>query len=99
MKYLTAAEVAERWQCSEETVTRLARRRTIQALRIGRVWRFPFAHVEAYEAAHTVGPEATSATGAPRVRERASTSAAVALDGAYAPVVKGPVPWRTSVIQ
>lgn len=97
--FLTAADVALRWQCSEEHVTRLARSRQLRAMKSGRLWRFREADLEVYEAAHTSEPapkrEPTTERGA---RGPEPLPAALELDGDYAAVVKGPVPWRPSVI-
>lgn len=95
---LTAAQVAERWQCSEEHVTRLARRKQLRALKSGRIWRFALADIEAYERAHTSEPEAGGGTRSERQGRGTTARPAVALDGPYDAVVKGPVPWRSEVV-
>jgi excisionase family DNA binding protein len=98
---MTADDVAARWRCSPEHVTRLARSRQLRAMKSGRIWRFRAEDVEAYERAHTSDPEADVDYRTAR-RLGCSTTTnlppAVALAGDYAPVVKGPVPWRTEVI-
>lgn len=62
---MTAADVARRWSCTPDHVARLARHRKLRAMRLGSDWRFSLADVEAYEAAHTSGPELTPAAATP----------------------------------
>lgn len=95
--FLTAARVAERWDCSEEHVTRLARARQLRAMKSGRIWRFRLADVEAYERANTSEPE--TVVNAAGTRLHPTPRPALELDGPYQAVVKGPVPWRSEVIQ
>ena len=97
---ISAAVVAERLGVSERTVLRMAERREIRALRVGRRWSFDPADVEAFEARHTSEaaserPE-TGATAPTPIRP--SHTPAVALDGPYIPVARGEVPWRQEVI-
>lgn len=96
--FLTADAVAERWQCSPEHVTRMARSRQLRAMKSGRIWRFRLKDVEAYEAAHTSDAESETPQGSGLTRAYASQRPAIELSGTYAPVVKGPVPWRSEVI-
>lgn len=102
--YLTAGEVAVRWGCSTSTVQRMCADGRLAAMRLGlNKWRIALAVVEAYERAHTAAGEA-SADQAPVTVCRPSRRAdsppppAVDLDGEYVPIVRGPVPWRDSVI-
>ena len=54
MKFLSKAEVAGRWGCTERQVQDMWRRREITGVKIGRLVRFPEADIEAYETARTV---------------------------------------------
>lgn len=90
--YLTARQVAERWACSPKTVIRLAERGQIAGVRVGDLWRFGVAAVEAYELAHTTSAETVQAapTSAPRTQEvRPPTIVdGFALPADYEPVFK-----------
>lgn len=46
----TPDQLAERWQCSAETVRQLARRGELPSFRVGKMYRFPKSAVEEYEA-------------------------------------------------
>jgi len=48
---LTAEELAQRWQIRPSTVYALTRKGSIPTVRLGRLYRYRLAAVEAYEAA------------------------------------------------
>lgn len=104
MPHLTPRQLAERWAISERSALRMAESGKLRALRVGRLWRFPLDAVAAYEAEHTAASHqaaqetASTTTVAPRAR-RSDQAPAVALEGGYAPVFRGPVPWRPEVIE
>lgn len=66
-------------------------------MRLGSDWRISLEAVAAYEAAHTTAPAVETVQ---PIRAAASPAMrpAVDLGGEYEPVVKGPVPWRSSVL-
>lgn len=100
--YLTAANVAERWQCTPEHVQRQARSGRLAGMRLGRDWRFSLQAVEAYEATNTSQPiAAASAAPVPMAQTKPAAAAlpAVEIGGEYDAVVSGPVPWRASVVE
>lgn len=90
--YLTARQVAERWACSPKTVIRLAERGALAGVRVGDLWRFGVAAVEAYEAAHTTAAETVqpAPTPAPRKQEvrPPTTVDGFTLPADYEPVFK-----------
>ncbi|MBM7279307.1 helix-turn-helix domain-containing protein [Gordonia rubripertincta] len=51
--FLTAEQLAARWQMSPRTVRELAQRQEIPAAKLGRLWRFPLDHIQRYERAQT----------------------------------------------
>ncbi|AUQ53182.1 helix-turn-helix domain-containing protein [Phaeobacter inhibens] len=53
----SAAQLAERWQCSAETVRQLVKCGQLSGFRIGRMIRIPRAAVEEYEAKFIATPE------------------------------------------
>lgn len=105
--YLTPQQLAERWSCDETTVQKLCRTGELRAMRLGRAWRIAVAEVERFEddATERACDEAMAAHAATEPVEMAPRAkqawhrAAVELDGEYVPVVKGVVPWRSSVIE
>lgn len=67
-QFMTAAEVAERWQCSPEHVQRLCQRGELRAMKLGRRgWRIALDAVTEYEARQTTA--APAPTTAPTSRE------------------------------
>lgn len=50
---LSAQDVAARWNVDERTVQLLAARQQLRGFKIGRVWRFSEADVDAYVASQT----------------------------------------------
>lgn len=95
---LTAQDVAARWSCDDSVVHKLAARRLLRGLKFGRMWRFRLEDVEAYEAARVVEPAAPERQRTARTTATANAPAAD-LGGEYRPVVSGPVPWRSSVVE
>ncbi|WP_423227682.1 helix-turn-helix domain-containing protein [Salipiger profundus] len=61
---LTPDQVAERWNCSAETVRQLIKRGKLQGFRVGRMFRIPAAAVEEFEAWQTFPSDATVEGGA-----------------------------------
>jgi len=97
---LTASDLAARWGCSPSTVNRMARNRVLPALKRGRDWRFSPEAVAAYETRHTtsVAAEQTPDGGGYRAAPTPMRPAAN-LDGEYALIVPGPVPWRAEIVE
>lgn len=80
-EYLTPQQVAERWQCSPEHVTRLCRRRELAAMLLGRKgWRIKPESVAAYEMRQANEPEAAPELTTLAARP-APVAAPIALDG------------------
>lgn len=50
MKFLTADQVADRWQISARTVREMALAGEIPCARFGKLWRFPVDRLEKFEA-------------------------------------------------
>ncbi|AYR03153.1 helix-turn-helix DNA binding protein [Gordonia phage Octobien14] len=50
-QFLTADQVAERWQITPRTIREMAQAGEIPAARFGRRWRFPLEQLEKYEKA------------------------------------------------
>lgn len=93
--YLTPAVIAERWDCSAAHVRRLCASGELTALKPGkRGWRIAQAALAAYEAAHT--NEAPIKADAPPVPLQAPLTE---IYGSVTPIFKGPVPWRSEVVQ
>lgn len=99
--FLTPAEVAVKWGCSPEHVQRLAKRGELRAMKLGRKgWRIAPEAVADFEVRHANEPDSAPELSIPRQPStQASHAPAVELDGGYALVFKGPVPWRSEVLQ
>lgn len=93
--YLTPAVIAVRWDCSAAHVRRLCASGALAALKPGkRGWRVAEGALAAYEAAHT--------NAAPIEGDALPAAAQTTLTEIYSsvpPIFKGPVPWRSEVIQ
>ncbi|GAA2068494.1 hypothetical protein GCM10009722_34730 [Williamsia deligens] len=50
-KFLTAEQVAQRWQMAARTVREMAQAGEVPAARFGRLWRFPLDRLEKFERA------------------------------------------------
>lgn len=88
-QYLTAAQLAERWQCSARHVRRLAESQKLRGMRVGDLWRFSVAAVEAYEQAQTSEPADLPVAMAARERQEVRAPGSldsVALPAGYEPV-------------
>jgi excisionase family DNA binding protein len=94
---LRASAVAELLDVSVSTVERLARAKKLRAVRVEGQWRFLADDVDAYIAAQTSGPALQVVK--PAQPTRKAMTAKPATTGEYYPVVKGPVPWRSQVIE
>jgi excisionase family DNA binding protein len=93
---LTPEDVATAWKVHPKTVQRLCAAGKLRAFRVGDLWRIPAKAVAEYEA----GPAATEkASGdAPSVpATRRETPVEIETE-IYIPIAKGPVPWRSEVI-
>lgn len=98
---MTAQQVAERWQCSAEHVRSLCRTGRLRAMRLGVDWRISPADLERFEAGNTSAADAEQVTRSGDgggYRQPAVQRPAVELGGEYHAVVKGPVPWRSTVL-
>lgn len=71
-RYLTLTQVAERWQCSADTVRRLIHLGQLAGIRIGRVWRVDAMDVERYEKGHG-GSEAARQRGRGSMTKHSAT--------------------------
>src|SRR5947208_1337213 len=92
---LRTSAVADLLDVSVSTVERLARTKKLRAIRVEGQWRFLVADVDAYIAAQTSGPTLQVVKSAPQPRKQAAPE--IPASG-YALVAKGPVPWRSEVI-
>ncbi|QGH75735.1 helix-turn-helix DNA binding protein [Gordonia phage Syleon] len=50
-QFLTAEQLAERWQLAPRTVREMAQAEEIPAIKFGRLWRFPLERIEKFERA------------------------------------------------
>lgn len=101
VSYLTPADLAVRWGCSPEHIQRLCKRGELRAMKLGRRgWRIAPSDAEAFEAHHINEPEsAPELTIRPTLAARQPQAPVIDLAGVYAPVVRGPVPWRREIVQ
>ena len=56
-QFLTADQLAERWQIAARSVRDMAAAQEIPAMRLGKLWRFPLADLVDFEQAAMVGVE------------------------------------------
>lgn len=105
--YLTPEAVAAQWGVSASHVRKLCQRGELQAIKTGSgpkaSWRIPPGAVEVFELHHANEPEAhpelmTVAAPVPTVTRGPGREHTVAFTE-YAEVVRGPVPWRSTVIE
>ena len=91
--YLTARQLAERWNCGASYVRKLCRSGVLPAMRLGSDWRISEAAVTAYEQARTSEPaeiETAAPAMAQKVKEVTNTTTldGFTLPADYAPVFK-----------
>lgn len=97
MTTLTSAQLAVRWQVSPRTVTRMCERGLVPgAFRAGAQWRISVKAIEVHESR---GQESAPADAQEQTSTIVTRESLPETTPTYIPVVKGPVPWRTSVIQ
>jgi excisionase family DNA binding protein len=85
---LTPQQLAERWQCHPRTVRKLAELGKLRGLRVGDLWRFKLADVEAFESANAntapAAPEKAAAERAARSTHQPASD--FALPDGYEPI-------------
>lgn len=89
---LTPEQIAARWQVHPRTVQRLCESGKLRGFRIGDLWRVSVAVLAEYEGQAAPGAEAEPTS----IRTPKPTASH---ETEYVAVVKGPVPWRPTVLE